>query len=105
MVVAAEVKNMDDMLLLPAGCELTERHIKVLRTWGVSEIQIEGGGRTGSTTLLKVAPELLEKFRAELNALFWPGDSEGAAQKEIFRLALRGRVRAHLNEPNYEAHD
>lgn len=105
MVVAADVKNMDDMLLLPAGCELTARHIKVLRTWGISEIQVEGGGPSGSTTLLKVAPEILENLRAELKALFWPGDHDAPAQQEIFRLALRNRVRIHLNQPGYEAHD
>jgi hypothetical protein len=104
MVVAAEVKNMDDMLLIPAGCEITQRHIKVLRTWGISEIQIDGGDPSGSTTLLKVAPEVLERMSAELRALFWAGDDNGAPQQEIFRLALRQRVRTHLNQPDYDAH-
>jgi hypothetical protein len=96
MVVAADVKNMDDMLLIPAGCALSARHIKMLRTWGVSEIQIEGE-ESGSTTLLKIAPEVLERLESELKKFFWDFDAAAPAQKEIFNLVLRRRARASLN--------
>ena len=100
MIVAADVKNMDDMLLIPAGCELNSRHIKILRTWGVSEIQVDGEEK-GSTTLLKIDPKLLEKLEAELKSLFWNFEKDLPAQQEIFKLALRRRARAVLNQaPN-----
>lgn len=104
MIVAADVKNMDDMLLAPAGCELSARHIKILRTWGVSEVQIEGEEQ-GSTTLLKIAPEVLQRIEEELKKLFWDFDPEVPVQKEIFNLALRHRARAAINQSGHASNN
>ncbi len=102
MTVAADVKNMDDMLLIPAGCVLTARHIKILRTWGISEIQTDGEDQ-GSTTLLTLAPDALAKLDEELRKSFWEFDAPSPAQQEIFKLALRRRARAILNGPAHVA--
>jgi hypothetical protein len=102
MVVTADVKNMDEMLLIPAGCELTARHIKILRTWGISEIQVDGA-ESDSTTLLKIAPEILQRLEAELKKIFWEFDPDNAAQREIFKLALRRRARNALNQVGHAA--
>ena len=40
MVVVTDVKNMDDMLLIPAGAKLTSRQIGILQSWGVLEIDV-----------------------------------------------------------------
>lgn len=103
MLVAADVKNMDDMLLIPAGCELSARHIKILRTWGISEIQIDGEEKN-STTLLKISPEVLQRLDAELRKLFWQFDAGSAAQQEIFKLALRRRARAAITQGHAANH-
>jgi hypothetical protein len=102
MTVAADVKNMDDMLLIPEGCVLTARHINILRTWGISEIQTEGEDQD-STTLVTIAPEVLQKLEKELKALFWEFDPRMPAQKEIFHLALRRQARAFLNHSSHAA--
>lgn len=96
MTVAADVKNMDDMLLVPAGCVLTARHINILRTWGISEIQTDGEDKE-STTLVTIAPEVLQRLEEELKKLFWEYDPKIPAQKELFQLALRRNARASLN--------
>lgn len=43
MVLAKPVNNLQNMLLLRERVELSERNIHMLRSWGVSEIWIEGG--------------------------------------------------------------
>ena len=43
MIVARDVKNIDGMLLAPAGCELSERQIGILQAWGVAELEVEAG--------------------------------------------------------------
>jgi hypothetical protein len=97
MTVAADVKNMDDMLLIPSGCTLTARHINILRTWGISDIVTEGEDQS-STTLVTLAPEILQELNDELKKHFWDYDEKIPAQKEIFNLALRRRARAALAE-------
>lgn len=91
MIVAADVKNMDDMLLIPAGCELTARHINILRTWGISEIQTEGNDAPNPLTT--IAPEVLRRLQDELSKIFWNYDPNFPAQQEVFRLALLRRAR------------
>jgi hypothetical protein len=102
MTVAADVKNMDDMLLIPAGAVLTARHIKILRTWGISEIQTDGE-EEGSTTLMTIAPDVLQKMQDELVKLFWDFNANEPVQQEIFKLALRRRARAFLNTTSTHA--
>ena len=100
MTVAADVKNMDDMLLIPAGCVLSARHINILRTWGISEVQTEGEEQEAAT-LITIAPEILEKLEAELKNSFWQYDPKSPVQHEIFQLALRRRARAFLNQHSH----
>ena len=97
LVAAEDVRNMDDMLLFPAGTELTARHIHILQTWGVTEIAVESAGDTQEEPdpLAKLPPEVATKLTAELKGRFWEYDESQAPQKEIFRVALR---RAALHE-------
>ncbi len=41
-VTAAEVRDRTGRLLLTAGQQVTGRALRVLRTWGVAEIDVEG---------------------------------------------------------------
>jgi hypothetical protein len=92
MVVAADIKNLDDMLLFPAGCELSERHIRMLRTWGINEILVE----TPENDAALSEPFLIELSADEINAMksrYWCWDEQNPAQQEIFRLMVRRKTR------------
>ena len=95
LVVTADVKNMDQMLLIPAGCTLTEKHISVLNAWGIAEIQIESGAAVDDPgdILQEVPPELLAQAREELTRLFWDPIDKTPVQAEVFALALRRKAR------------
>lgn len=100
MVVAADVKNLDDMLLIPAGSELTARHIRILRTWGIPEVAVETGGEGEENTdpLLKLAPETAAKLESDVRSRFWKLDGTNPAQKELLRLTLRRAARQLLGQ-------
>lgn len=95
MVVTADVKNADDMLLIPAGCALTEKQIDMLSAWGIAEIQVqaEGGVDDGGDPLRKLSPETLEKLTRELAATFWTPVDSNPVQKGVFDLVLRRKAR------------
>jgi hypothetical protein len=95
MVVKADVKNLDDMLLIPAGCELTPKHIKILNAWGIGEVSVENPGPSEEEpdALAKLSPEAAAKLEAELKQRFWKFDPNDPIQKEVFRLALHRRAR------------
>jgi len=95
MVVAVAVKNMDEMLLAPAGCELTERHISILETWGITEVAVEASEETQAPVdpLSKLSPARLARLRQELRDIFWEFDEANPIQAEIFNLMLRRKAK------------
>ena len=94
MVVVTDVKNMDDMLLIPAGCTLTERQINILQAWGVEEIEVQNAGDAeDADPLKKLSPEKIERMTAEIKALFWQPDESSPVYAEICRLMLLRRAR------------
>ncbi|MEY4916692.1 MAG: hypothetical protein RL616_605 [Verrucomicrobiota bacterium] len=99
MVVARDVKNIDGMLLAPSGCELSERQIDILQTWGVVEIEIEASAEQAKARdpLAQLPPEVLAKITAELRARFWKPDDFGPVPAEIFKLMLLRKARRSLN--------
>jgi len=99
MIVAAAVKNLDDMLLAPAGCELTERHINILETWGIGEVDVqadeEAKGPVDPLSLL--TPSRLKELKEEIRGVFWEVDFANPVQTEIYRLML-------LRKAKHEVH-
>jgi hypothetical protein len=93
MVVATDVKNIDDMLLIPAGCNLTDRQINILQSWGVAEIEVQGSqALEDADPLTKLPPEAVAKLAAEVRSLFWEPDDANPVFAEVFKLMLRRRA-------------
>lgn len=93
--MTVDVKNMDNMLLIPAGCVLTERHINVFNAWGITEVQVESGGDTedAGDILKQLPPETLEQLRNELSGIFWDPIDKNVVQAEMFDLVLRRKAK------------
>ena len=95
MVLNSEVRNHSGRLLLNAGTEITERHIYIFRTWGITEVDIQGVSRED------IAPEesghadpaILGEAEDELRGIFRFTDREHPAIKELFRLCTLRKVR------------
>lgn len=95
MVVSDDVKNMDNMLLIPAGCAVSERHIDILQAWGIIEVQVESSGEKDDPAdpMQKFPPELVEQWRKELKELYWELPDGDTLQQDIFQQMLRRRAR------------
>jgi hypothetical protein len=99
MVVARDVKNIDGMLLAPAGCELSERQVGILQAWGVTEVEVEASAEQARAhdPIAQLPPETLAKLTADLRARFWNPDEFGPVPAEIFRLMRLRQARRILN--------
>jgi hypothetical protein len=100
MVVTSDVKNMDNMLLIPAGCALTEKHINILNAWGIPEIQVQScdNSEDSGDILQKLPPATLAKITRELQAIFWEPTDKTPIQKEVFDLMLLRAARQALGK-------
>ncbi len=100
MVVAVDVRNMDQMLLLPAGCTLAQKQIGILQAWGVTDVEVEATDDfvDRDDPLTELPPEEVVRLTAETKALFWQLDETFLVEMEIFKLVLRRAARRRLAE-------
>jgi hypothetical protein len=95
MVVVSDVKNIDNMLLIPAGCTLSGRQINILKAWGVGEVEVVASEAHEETDILtKLSAEEVERLSAEVKERFWRVDESNPVFMEIFILILQRQVRA-----------
>lgn len=98
MTVSTDVRNPDGMLLIPAGAQLSPRHLSILESWGVAEIEvtIPEGMENVADPLLRLAPDELGRMTGAMRRRF-PGPVEGdEVAAEVFRLMLRREAARRL---------
>lgn len=88
MVVASDVKNLDSMVLFPSGYTLTEKHLLLLRAWGVTEVDVKGVGdqKLHEKVLEKLDPKILAHAEIQANDLFHHAGLKHSMLKELYSL-------------------
>lgn len=101
MVLAQDVRAGTGVVLLGAGVEITERHIQIFRSWGVNEVDVEGGDREALNTeiLLKLDVEKRAQIEGELDRLFQHNDPRDPVIEELRHVCL-ARAIARLAREN-----
>jgi hypothetical protein len=94
MVLDADVHDRSGRLLLGVGSELSQKHLVIFRTWGVTEVNIVGAGEIDGLAALPpdVSPEDLERAKHSLEPIFRLAGTEHPVMKEIFQLAALRKV-------------
>lgn len=91
MVLAESACDTAGRMLLGAGTTVEERHIKILRTWGVVEVSVEGEGDGEEADT--IAPEIRKLATAYVKRQF-QGFRPGEFGKETMRrVAMRKALR------------
>lgn len=95
MVLAKDVTDRNSRVLLTAGNELTDKHIKIFKMWGVTEADIQGVAHEDVEAQEAAAldPELLRKADLVTQELFTHAASEHPGIRELARLSTMRRVR------------
>ena len=89
MVLAADVKDRNGRVLLAAGGEITEKHIRIFRMWGATGADVEGVAREqiASEAAAAIEPAMLQEAEGQIRELFARTNMEHPVVKELFRLA------------------
>lgn len=87
MVLAAPVLDRRGRLLIPEGCELTERHVQALKTWGVTSLQVEGDELEPEP--LDLDPSVLAGLRDEMRRRMGENDPEHPLIHALFEHTVR----------------
>lgn len=67
MVLAADIMDKRGRLLVPAGKELSEKHVRALPAWGVSRIEVEGDDIAGA---IELEPWAVDQANSQVDSLF-----------------------------------
>lgn len=98
MVLASDVQDRNGRMLLGAGAELTQKHMVVFRTWGITEVDIAGidYAETEAPLPAEVDPEAVAAAETALLPHFKHCGLEHPALKELLRLAAIRKVQHGL---------
>ena len=93
MVLAAPVYNKNGGLLLQKGVQLTEKHVKIFKTWGVTEADIEGYDKekVEQDAYAFLSEEEIQEIESALLKRF-PDITSNAVMSEIFRIAKKQKI-------------
>ncbi len=94
MVLAGDVKDRNGRVLLSAGSEITERHLRIFKMWGILTVQVHGEEKEESPLPMTSAPDLeeIQRVEREVAELFCHHDLSHPFIKELFRLAIFERL-------------
>jgi len=99
MVLTEDVRDRSGRLLLGTGAELQDKHIKIFRTWGVSEAAVddEYSDNYSSGTCINIAPDDLANMEESLKPRFRHADLTHPAMEELLRLNALQRLNHGLS--------
>jgi hypothetical protein len=92
MTLSVELIDSGGRLLLPAGTELTDRHLRYFHMWGVTEIEIEGDDRLPDHTAA-LDPAVRAAVEARLGVLFRNVNLTHPAAAQVYAHCLARELR------------
>ena len=88
MVLNEAVKNNNGQILLGEGAELTEKHIKAMKMWGIMDVGVvDTGDNENDITNEPIDPEQLEKAQEAIKERFSLTDLSSEMMLAIFNRA------------------
>ena len=99
MVLAEDVKNRHGDVLLPEGMPLAAKDILILKTWGITEADVEGIDRdkVEKSEMESLPPSVIASIEKEVAELF-PEVSDNPVMQEIYRIARKFKLKQALSQ-------
>jgi HD-like signal output (HDOD) protein len=91
MLSASDLFSREGRLLVGKGCEFTEKHKRILKIWGIAEVDIEDGEESEETdgqTPVSYSPEILAKAEQITTYRFRHTDASHPFFRELFQICL-----------------
>jgi HD-like signal output (HDOD) protein len=92
MVLDQDVHDLNTRLLLSKGQKVAQRHIRVLKIWGVTGVRIIGKNNEGAASELSFDDKNVEHLKKTINLTFQNADLKNELIKEIYKASLIQRL-------------
>ncbi|MFN8009030.1 MAG: hypothetical protein U0V70_18775 [Terriglobia bacterium] len=99
MVLAADVKERSGRVLISAKTELTEKNLHILRTWGVTEADIQGVSQeeVEAQILAQIDPKLVQEVEEFTKKVFRHTDPQNPVIRELHHLFRMNKLKSSKN--------
>ena len=95
MILENDVITENGSKLFPKGIQLGERHINIMKAWGIAEVVVIESSPAGSThDTATASSHENEKVRSEIEALFSSYDAN-LVMRELDRIAAKLGIGRH----------
>jgi hypothetical protein len=96
MVLASHAKDPNGRLLLPAGEKISDKHIRTLMAWGITEVNIEGNEDEAlkSKPSAKNTQPFPQQLAEEVGELFRYSNGQHPAIKELIELCKLRKMKS-----------
>ncbi len=104
MVLSDDVKDDNGRVLLGGGTEITEKHLKIFKMWGITEADIEGKNKedVDANCTSDFDPALLKEVEYEALDLFKHADIKNPVIIELMRLFTVRRIKGKAAGQEHE---
>jgi hypothetical protein len=88
MILGCDLKDRGGRVLLSAAIEITEKHLRIFKMWGITEADIQGVEKEEiiSKATEEIDPALLHGAEAQAGHFFLHTDRQHPFMHELFRL-------------------
>jgi hypothetical protein len=88
------VKNKHGNIMIRQGMTLSEKHIMLLKAWGISDADVDGFDRDqiNEEEMKTVSPEVIEVIEKDLRA-FFPSLEGNEIMSEIYRITKKLKIK------------
>ena len=95
MLLAGDIKERSGRVLLAGGSEITEKHLRVFKRWGITEADIKNVDKEeiAANIVAQLDPSLFQNVQSRVRERFCLADMEHPFMEELFRLVTLRQVR------------
>lgn len=92
MVLSDDVCDSNSRLLLRKGLELDNKHMRILKMWGIFQVRVQGASSGDSDDNGTQDSDRLDEISGELKRCFQSLDLQHPAIREVLRLSVMYRI-------------
>lgn len=98
MILIEDVKGAQGRLLLTKDTKITAKHIRVMKTWGVNVVHVEGDDDSEENTEINFTPEQLKEAQEQIKPSYKYVDLEHPFIAYLFSESTKMQARNNITE-------
>ncbi|WP_036300733.1 hypothetical protein [Methylomarinum vadi] len=93
MVLAKDAEHANGRVLLKAGAQLNENHIKVFKTWGINNVEITTGEDNSVQPKQDYSADEIKRALDKSRVKFQHCDMKQPLINELFRISAKNNLK------------